>query len=272
MGLLRFFVRWARRAAVLYLIAFAALWFGRGALIYPFDPTQISPTQAGEPRLSVKTLTTQDGETLVVWARKARGNKPTFFYFHGNAGNLASRTQRFDRLIDRGYGIIALGYRGSSGSTGRPSETAISQDALALYAARHKVLGGAIKGKIIFYGESLGTGVATKLATTHPPDALILEAPYTSVVDMAVRQAPIFPIRAVLDHRWETNKHITSVTVPTLILHGTKDRVIPFSMGQKIYALSAAKTKQFKQIIGGSHLSGFSVEGQKAIYSFIAGL
>jgi fermentation-respiration switch protein FrsA (DUF1100 family) len=165
-----------------------------------------------------------------------------------------------------------MAYRGSSGSTGRPSEDVISQDTVLLRNNLEQLLGQKPKGKIIYYGESLGTGVATKLAASFPPNALILEAPYTSVVNLAAAQMPIFPIRAVLDQRWETSDHIKGVSSPTLILHGTADRVIPYRHGKVVYTASPAKHKRMKTIKGGNHLSAFSVEGQKAIYRFIEAL
>lgn len=265
-------IRLIKWLPILYLAAFALVWFGRTALIYPFDSHHQSPGQAGEPRLSEYRLKTDDGNTLVIWAAPAKGRKATILYFHGNAGNLAGRAGRFNRLIDRGYGVVAMAYRGSSGSTGRPSEDVITQDAILLRGSLAQILGKAPRGKIIYYGESLGTGVATKLATSTLPDALILEAPYTAIVDLAAKQMPFFPIDAVLDQRWETREYIKAVNTPTLILHGTNDRVIPYAHGKVIFGLSPAKGKVMETIKGGAHLSGFTVEGQTAIYRFIEGL
>ncbi|MFK5996706.1 MAG: alpha/beta hydrolase [Rhodobacterales bacterium] len=272
MKLRRFLKRLIYAALVVYLAAFALVWFARTALIYPFDPAHITPRQAGEPRLIEKTLTTDDGANLIVWERPAKGRKATLVYFHGNAGNLAGRAQRFSHLSDRGYGIVALAYRGSGGSTGRPSEAALSKDAILLRRKLPLLLGQAIVGKIIYYGESLGTGVAVKLATTYPPDALILEAPYTAIVDLAARQMPFFPIRAVLDQRWETSRYITQVNSPTLIIHGTDDQVVPYAMGKTLFALSPAKNNVMKTLPGAGHLPAFSGPGQTAIYLFIDGL
>jgi fermentation-respiration switch protein FrsA (DUF1100 family) len=257
---------------ILYIIAFAIIWFARIWLIYPFSSTYQTPAEAGEPRLSEYKLSTPDDQTLIIWAKPAKGRKATIVYFHGNAGNLAGRAQRFNRLLDRGYGVVAMAYRGSGGSTGRPSEDAISRDALLVRDSLAQILGQPPMGKIIYYGESLGTGVAVKLATTNPPDALILEAPYTSILNIAASQMPFFPIRTLLDQRWETDRYIKTVNSPTLVLHGTNDQVIPYAMGKTIFALSPAKHKVMKTLQGGGHAAAFSVEGQTAIYQFIDGL
>ena len=256
----------------LYIIAFAIIWFARIWLIYPFSSTYQTPAEAGEPRLSEYKLSTPDDKTLITWAKPAKGRKATIVYFHGNAGNLAGRAQRFNRLINHGYGIVAMAYRGSSGSTGRPSEDVISRDALLVRDSLAQILGQSPKGKIIYYGESLGTGVAVKLATTNPPDALILEAPYTSILNIAASQMPFFPIRTLLDQRWETDRYIKTVNSPTLVLHGTNDQVIPYAMGKTIFTLSPAEHKVMKTLQGGGHAAAFSSEGQTAIYRFIDGL
>ena len=270
--MIRSFKRIILWSLVLYIGAFAVVWFARSLFIYPFDPTYVTPAKAGEPRLSEYNLVTSDGETLILWARPAKGQKATILYFHGNAGNLAGRAQRFNRLIDRGYGVVALGYRRSSGSTGHPTEAAINHDALLVRNELSNILGQSPKGKIVYYGESLGTGVATKLATSVAPDALILEAPYISVVSLAQKQMPIFPIDLILDQRWETHQYIPSIHSPTLVLHGTNDQVIPYRHGKTIFNLSGAGHKKMETIKGGNHLSAFTVQGQKAIYRFIEAL
>ena len=137
-------------------------------------------------------------------------------YFHGNAGNLADRAQRFKLLLKRGYGLVALGYRGSSGSEGSPSEGAITSDALLLIQNLPTFVGNMKGRKIIYYGESLGTGVAIKTSLTHLPDALVLEAPYKSIVELAAQQMPIFPIRTVLDERWNSIKNISTINAPNI--------------------------------------------------------
>ncbi len=270
--MIRFLKRVILWAIVLYIGLFAVVWFARSVFIYPFDPTYFTPQQAGEPRLNEYRLATDDGETLILWARPAKDNKATILYFHGNAGNLADRAQRFGRLIERGYGVVALGYRRSSGSTGQPSELTITKDALLVRKSLPDILGYKPKGNIIYYGESLGTGVAVKLATMVPPAALILEAPYTSLVPLAQKQMPIFPIDLVLDQRWETDRYIPTVKSPTLVLHGTNDEVIPYKHGQTVFKRSGAPVKKMETIKGGNHLSAFSVQGQKAIYRFIEAL
>lgn len=259
---------------LVYISTYAVIWYARIGLIYPFSlqETYKTPLQAGVPQLTEKTMTTKDGETLILWVSPAKGRKATFIYFHGNAGALSGRANRFNELTNRGYGLVAIAYRGSSGSTGQPSEVTITNDTQLLIERLPMVLGEIPKGKVIYYGESLGTGVATKLALINPPDALILEAPYTSIVSLAAMRMPYFPIRMTLDQRWETERYIKKVSSPTLVIHGTRDQVIPYSMGKSIFTLSGSAAKQMKTIKGGNHLSAFTAKGQAAVYRFIDGL
>jgi fermentation-respiration switch protein FrsA (DUF1100 family) len=256
---------------VLYCLGLAGVWFGRFALIYPFNPEYVSTRDAGEPRLVERSLTSFDGTKLIVWTAKAATNKPTVIYFHGNAGNLATRAQRFDRLLDRGFGVVAMAYRGSSGSQGHPDQKLIMRDTVVLHDAL-SALGVADKSKRIFYGESLGTGVAVQLANSHPPDALILEAPYKSITDLAAKQMPIFPIRLILDQRWSTLETIESIDVPLLVLHGEQDQLIPVDHGKAVFNASPSKKKILKIVKTGGHENLWSVEGQTAIYDFIKNL
>lgn len=261
-------------SVLVYITALAVIWYARIGLIYPFSlqATYKTPLQAGVPQLTEKNLITEDGETLILWVHPAKGRKATFIYFHGNAGSLSGRANRFNELTNRGYGIVAIAYRGSSGSTGQPSEVNITMDSKLLIERLPTILGKAPTGKIIYYGESLGTGVAAKLALANPPDALILEAPYTSIVSLAAMRMPYFPIRLILEQRWETENYIKKVRVPTLVIHGTRDQVIPYGMGESIFALSGSTAKQMKTIRGGNHLSAFTTKGQAAIYRFVEGL
>ena len=138
----------------------------------------ISPRRdCRRPRRS--TLTTADGERLVAWVVPPRTGKPVLLYFHGNAGNLGRpvRLARFRALTEDGTGLFAVNYRGYGGSTGSPTEEGLHLDARAAYGAAAERFGA---GRLIGYGESLGTGVVLKLAAEAPLQAVILEAPYLS--------------------------------------------------------------------------------------------
>lgn len=253
----------------LYVSLLGILWLMRMSLIYPLDPTHVPPDRSRLPDITERTLRTGDGNDLVIWTAPARAGEPTVLYFPGNAGNLDNRTERFRRFRLRGIGLVAMAYRGSSGSTGRASEAAVTADARLLRDRMFDLLGSEANGAVIYYGESLGAAVAVKLATTHAPDGLILEAPFTSVPDVAAEALPIFPARLILDERWDTDEHIRDLSAPLLVIHGTEDEVVPYAQGRAVFDAAGMAQKFFESVEGGTHDNLWSVDVQKTIIGFL---
>jgi len=224
-------------------------------MVYPFDPTHVSPADAGVPKLR-EVRFKSDGETLVLWVAKPKAGKPTILYFHGNAGNLANRAPRFRSFLNRGFGLVAMAYRGSGGSTGTPSQEGITQDAINVLRSMPELIGD---GPVVFYGESLGTGVAVFTADSKSISdsnfvAMVLEAPYTSIPDVARHTYPKLGSAVnVLKNTWSIKDTIGRVHQPLLVLHGTKDTLIPIKMGREIFKLSAATDKTFHAVSGAGH-------------------
>src|SRR5436190_8376737 len=180
-----------------YVCGLLGLFFAQRAVLFP-APTGVrtAPQAAGFPEAEEHVLTTADGEKVIVWHVPARPGRPVILYFHGNGDFLAGFFGRFRDIIADGTGVVALSYRGYAGSSGHPSERGLLQDAQAAYAftmARYSA------DRIVVWGFSLGTGVAVALAAERPVGKLILEAPYTSLADVAGSAFPIFPVR--LDER-----------------------------------------------------------------------
>ncbi|MFJ5369476.1 alpha/beta hydrolase, partial [Bosea sp. CER48] len=194
---------------------------------------------------------TADGERLVAWIVPPRADKPVLLYFHGNAGNLAraGRTGRFRALTEDGTGLFAVSYRGYGGSTGSPSEDGLLQDARAAYGAAADRFGA---GRLIGYGESLGTGVALKLAAEVPLRAVILEAPYLSTAAVAQGVYPYVPVWLLMKDRFRSDEVIGRVKVPLLVMHGERDQVIPFAQGRALFEL-ANPPKRFLRFPAGRH-------------------
>ncbi len=251
-------------------------WFGLGKIetemVYPFDPSHQSPFSVGLGNITERKIQT-DGQTLIVWTHPARSGKPTILYFHGNAGNLANRAGRFHHFIDRGYGIVAPAYRGSSGSTGKPSEKALTKDARQIYLNLGKLISGLTAETVVIYGESLGTGVALKLAAlpdTPQPAAVVLEAPYTSLPDVVLHLYPqMQPIVFRMKNIWHSLTHARSLTAPLLVLHGTEDRLIPLEMGRRVYAAAPSTSKQFIALASAGHNDVWRSDSMPMLWRFI---
>jgi fermentation-respiration switch protein FrsA (DUF1100 family) len=232
-----------------YLGVVALLYFVQRALMYFPDAARISPAAAGLPGADAFLLDTPDGEKLVAWHVPPREERPVVLYLHGNGGNLSHRAARFRALTQDGTGLVAIDYRGYGGSSGQPSEAGLAIDAQSAYAfaaARYPV------ARIAAWGESLGTGVATALAAERPVGRLILEAPFTSAVDLAARRYPFVPVRWLMQDQFRSDLRIAAVTVPILVLHGARDPIVPIEYGERLFGL-APEPKRFVRFADGEH-------------------
>jgi fermentation-respiration switch protein FrsA (DUF1100 family) len=233
-----------------YVGGLAALFLAQRSLLFPVPQTvRTTPAAAGFPQAEEHLLTTADGERVIVWHVPAKPGHAVVLYFHGNGDFLAGFFGRFREIISDGTGVVALSYRGYAGSSGQPSEQGLLQDAAAAYAftsARYSA------DKIVVWGFSLGTGVAVALAAEQPIGKLILESPYTSIVDVAASMFPIFPIRLMMRDTFRSDARIAAVKVPLLVMHGARDARIPIAFGERLFAL-AHQPKQFVRFPEGGH-------------------
>ncbi|MGH6770150.1 MAG: alpha/beta hydrolase [Xanthobacteraceae bacterium] len=235
----------------------ALMYVAQRSLMYFPETIRVAPAEAGFAEAEEVVLKTTDGEQVIAWHVAPRENRPVVLYFHGNGGALRYRIDRFKALIERGDGLLALSYRGYGGSTGRPTEEGILNDAAAAYAfARERYPAE----RIVLWGESLGTGVAVALAAEHPVARLVLEAPFLSALDIAARAYPFAPVRWLMKDQFRSDLRIANVTAPVLIIHGDRDAVVPIASGQRLYQLIKGP-KRFMPITGGGHenLGGFGI-------------
>jgi fermentation-respiration switch protein FrsA (DUF1100 family) len=236
--------------AVIYVGGFAALFLLQRSFLFPIPTRErIAPAAAGFPDVEEHVLTTADGEKIIVWHAPAKPGRPVILYFHGNGDYLAGFFGRFRDMIADGTGIVVPAYRGYSGSTGSPNEQGLLRDAEAAYAfARARYAAD----RIVVWGFSLGSGVAVALAAENPVAKLILEAPYSSIADVAASAFPIFPVRWLLKDPFRSDLRIVGVKVPLLVLHGARDPTIPIAFGERLFAL-ANEPKQFVRFPDGGH-------------------
>lgn len=242
-------------AALIYLALLLAIYLLQRHLLYHPARTQASPEEVGLSGVEVINLATQPGEKLIAWYSPAKGNQPTILFFHGNAGDIAGRSERFAYYQRAGYGVMFLSYRGYGGSTGSPSETGLISDANAAYD--WLVRNGVPASRIALVGESLGTGVAVQLAARKPVGAMALEAPFTSTADVARLSYWWLPVGLLMKDQFKSIDYLKDVHVPILVMHGTDDRLIPVEMGKALYA-AANDPKEFVALANGTHGSIFS--------------
>jgi uncharacterized protein len=233
-----------------YVGGLVVLFFAQRSFLFPI-PTVVrtSPQEAGFPQAEEHVLATADGEKVILWHVPAKPGHPVILYFHGNGDYLAGFFGRFRDLIADGTGVVALSYRGYAGSSGEPSERGLLQDADAAYAFTTARYGA---DKIVVWGFSLGTGVAVALASEQGIGKLILEAPYTSIPDVAASIFWFMPVHLLIRDPFRSDQRIARVKVPLLIMQGANDPAIPIVLGERLFAL-ANEPKWFVRFPGGGH-------------------
>jgi fermentation-respiration switch protein FrsA (DUF1100 family) len=244
-------LKWIVVAAVsVYVGGLAVLYVKQRDMLFPIPPVgRTTPDAAGLPEAEEHVLSTVDGEKIIAWHVPAREARPVVLFFHGNGDFLAGRVSRFKAITADGTGLVAVSFRGYAGSTGTPSESGLLEDAEAAYAftaARYAA------DRIVVWGFSLGSGVAVAVAAKHRIAKLILEAPYTSTVDVAGAILPVVPVGLLMRDQFHSDQRIRQVAVPLLILHGSDDPAIPIRFGERLFAL-AREPKQFVRLNGGGH-------------------
>ena len=244
----------------------AAMWFGQRRVIYRPDTERVPPSAERLAGVAEIEMAVGDGAKIIMWHGPARDGLPTVLYFHGNGAGLRDRSERIRILQAAGHGVLMMAYRGYAGSTGSPSEAANVADAQAAYAwLRAK---GVPASRIVLFGESLGTGVAVQIAAANPVAGVILDSPFTSLVDVAAGHFPFLPVRALLRDRYVSTDYVARIGAPLLIVHGERDRVVPFALGQKLFA-AAREPKQFAGFPGTGHLVPFDARGWPVIAAFL---
>jgi fermentation-respiration switch protein FrsA (DUF1100 family) len=240
--------------------------FQRQLIYFPSQEVpQLHDYQANDMR--VITLNTQDGLVLNSWYKPAKTDQPTVLYLHGNAGHIGGRMALARQFMDAGLGLLLLEYRGYGGNKGRPSEKGLYEDGLAGMRFLHQR--GIKSEHIALYGESLGTGVATKLAVENRVCAVVLQSPYTSLSDLARYHYPWLLFNPW--DRFNSIDRIQAIHAPLLILHGIKDDVVPYSQGQALFQRASKPKKMLSFILEGHHTMWNVPNFSKNIVDFIDG-
>jgi len=226
---------------VYFLVTLGLYIFQRNLLYHPVENNYYGD------KLSVNiekvNITTDDNIDLLAWYHNKDIKKyKTILFFHGNAGSLENRIHKINHFKDMNINFILLAWRGFSGNKGKPTEQGLYQDARS--AVKWLINQGVTEENIIIYGESLGTGVATEIAQNKNFAGVILESPFTSMIDLGKKYYPIFPVKLLLKDKYESEKKIKNLKSPLLVMHGKKDKIVPFYMGEKIFDM--ANNPKFK--------------------------
>lgn len=269
-------LRWTRKDTMgilitlilIYAALIAFLYFKQGSMVFVPIGGAITPAQEGVPDMKVIEVTTADGIKLNGWYRPpANPNGAVLVFFHGNAGSLQGRGYKSRRFVDAGYGFLYAEYRGFTGNPGIPTETGFYDDARAYIAWLNAQ--GVQDKQIVLYGESLGTGVAVKMASEHPDAAaLVLESPFTSMTNVVKKYYSYIPVQWLLKYRFSSLDLAADIHMPVLILHGRLDTIVPFVQGKALYEAFPGE-KEFADYPMGSHMNLFDMGAQSRILAFL---
>ena len=253
----------------LYLLICAALYTLQRNFLY--IPPSVYYTPAGVNLSGAQEIRDpeQAEDIMGWWMPPKEAGAPVVMFFHGNGSAVFSSHEIYGALQKQGYGVFAAAYPGYPGRSGRPSQESLTAAARSGYD--FVTAQGINPNNIVFYGTSLGSGVAAQLSVDRAPALIIMEAPFTSVAEMAQRTFPIFPAALLTKDKFDSRKALAGSGIPMIWMHGTQDRVIPLSVGQSLYdSYDGPKTSFIMQ--GGQHNNIWYLGGDDIILEALAKL
>jgi fermentation-respiration switch protein FrsA (DUF1100 family) len=232
------------------LLAMTTNILERFFVYYPMKEIVADPSRIGLPYEDVRAVA-GDGVKVHGWFVPHPGARFTFLIFHGNAGNISHRLGWIQMLHSLDAHVMIIDYRGYGLSEGKPFEKGLYLDALAAYAWwSHERAED--HSRLILVGESLGGAVAVDLASRVPVDGIVLQSTFTSAWDMAKTIIPIGLLQPLTGVRFDSAAKIRTVSCPKLFIHGSRDEIVPFRLGRRLYEL-ALPPKEFYEVSGAGH-------------------
>lgn len=237
-------------------------------LLYQPQLKKMDRLEAQAEAANLIQVKTSDGIMLEGWYfLPTIKNKPTIVFFHGNGWNIGQSFQNVNFLLSAGYGLMMVEYRGYAGHKGTVSEEGLYNDARAFidWLRNERNMSNE---NMIFYGESLGSAIATKMASEYKPAATVLISGFSSMVDLAFYKYPYLPISLLLKDQYRNDRAIKRFSSPVLILNGKKDDLVNFRFGKKLYK-AANDPKEIKTYDDGTHTNLYDVGAREDIIEFL---
>ncbi len=251
-----------------YVLLVAALFVSQRSLLYHADSSTPEPDQYGLEQMQAVRIPAEGGVELFAWWRApTAAEKPVLVYFHGNAGNIGYRADKVRDFIEAGFGVLLVTWRYNAGSGGKPSEASLFADGRAALAFATSA--GVADERVVLYGESLGSGIAVALATEHRVGAVVLEAPYTSIAEVAQHHYWYVPAKWLVRDRFDSRSRIGRVSAPIMVIHGERDRIIPVRFGRRLFD-AAPDPKEAHFIANAGHEDLFDHGAARLILAFVA--
>jgi alpha-beta hydrolase superfamily lysophospholipase len=240
------------------------LWLFQRSLVYLPDDGPVPSAADVLPAGRDVVLTTDDGLELGAWFVPGEG--PDAFAVlvaNGNGGHRGLRAPLARALHEQGLAVLLFDYRGYGGNPGSPTEDGLAAD---VRAARSYLVdeAGVPEDRLVYFGESLGAAVVAELATEHPPAALLLRSPFVDLASVASVHYPFVPARALLRDRFPVAEHVADVEVPTTVVYGGADSIVPPEQSRAV-AGAAARLHAVVEVRGADHNDAVLLDGEALV-------
>ena len=254
---------------LVYFLVLVYLYFFQRNLMYHPNENNYSNDELKVNVEKIKVIT-KDGIDLLGWYHEKNLKEfKTLLFFHGNAGSLENRIHKLNKFGEMKINFLIIAWRGFSGNKGKPSEKGLYEDGQS--AIQWLLEKGLNEKDIIIYGESLGTGIATHLSQNKDFAGVILETPFTSMVDAAKTFYPYIPVNLLLKDKFKNEDKVKNINSPILIMHGEVDQIVPFAMGKRIFEI--ANEPKFSYFTKhDNHMMEYDENLLKALNSFLKSL
>jgi fermentation-respiration switch protein FrsA (DUF1100 family) len=239
-------------------------WGLQRHLVYLPDAGPVPPAASVLPGARDVGLDTEDGHRLAAWFLPGEApDAPAVLVANGNGGHRGLRAPLAAALHDAGLAVLLFDYRGYGGNPGIPSEAGLALD---VRAARAFLLeeAGVPADRLLYLGESLGAGVVTELATEHPPAGLVLRSPFVDLASVGAEHYPFLPVRALLRDRYPVAEHVATIQVPTTVVHGGADSIVPPGQSRAV-ADAAAVLHRVVEVPGADHNDRVLLDGREVV-------
>ena len=251
---------------VYFLIVIFLFFYQRKLLYHPGENNYLDDASLNH---NIEKIYIPSDQKLVAWHFKKNPKLKTLLFFHGNAGKIDNRIYKLNEFSKLNINYLIFAYRGFSGNEGEPTEKGLYKDARAVKYWLN--LNNIQDNEIILYGESLGTAIAVDLAKEFDFSGIILESPFTSMQKLAKIYYPYLPIKLLLKDKYKTDEKMQNINSSILIMHGKKDKIVPFFMGEKIFDL-AKNPKHSFFVDYDDHMMGYSNSLLDSLDKFIKSL
>jgi fermentation-respiration switch protein FrsA (DUF1100 family) len=261
-------LRTAGIVLLLFALLVGLLWAFQRRLIYLPDSGPRTTADSVLPGARDVTFETEDGLRLAAWYLPGAGpDAAGVLVANGNGGHRGLRAPLARSLGEAGLAVLLFDYRGYAGNPGTPSESGLARD---VRAARAFLLeeAGVPADRLVYFGESLGAAVVTELATEHPPAGLVLRSPFVDLASVGEVHYPFLPVRALLRDRYPVAEHVARVRVPTTVVYGTRDSIVPPEQSRAV-ADAAARLHRLVEVRGADHNDAVLLDGEEVVAAVV---